>query len=532
MNKSNILSFFSIIKKLIKSDIAFLAIFSMVLIGFYNNYDFKNITVIWFSYSLFIVFLACFILLISLSFSHKILKIFLVILLFFSTINLYIRNKYGYILDEIMIANALDSLGHINDATDYNLIINLLFFSIIPSIIIIKIKFHKNNFKIKSFSILLALILIGILIIFSPKFITNYAVNSISPSSYISASYRYYQRFRDARLISKNRQSLTKFYNFSQQNITEKKQDDLKIILVIGESLRADHLEIFGYNRNTTPNLSTKKNLLRFRSQAFYPITTPSVTDLLSHRLNSQFMDIPPEKSIVDLMKNLGFKSYWYSMQSSKQFGTEMLNIMAMEADDYFFRDRIHNDLPDHKNLYDEDLLPYFSKIIKNNEKSFIILHSFGSHTHYFERYTDSYRKFIDECKTNLKICSQEQIFNSYDNSILYTDYFLNEVIRMVDQSNAIMFYISDHGSFLGENGVFANGNIDEVNGDAHIVPMFVYFSEKILKNNYLKQKFLNAKNNQDKLLNHDYLFDSVLDCSGIKSDLINSRKLSVCSRI
>ena len=149
MNKSNILSFFSIIKKLIKSDIAFLAIFSMVLIGFYNNYDFKNITVIWFSYSLFIVFLACFILLISLSFSHKILKIFLVILLFFSTINLYIRNKYGYILDEIMIANALDSLGHINDATDYNLIINLLFFSIIPSIIIIKIKFHKNNFKIK-----------------------------------------------------------------------------------------------------------------------------------------------------------------------------------------------------------------------------------------------------------------------------------------------------------------------------------------------------------------------------------------------
>jgi glucan phosphoethanolaminetransferase (alkaline phosphatase superfamily) len=159
-----------------------------------------------------------------LSLSHKKLKIFLVILLFFSTINLYIRNKYGYILDEIMMANALDSLGHINDATDYNLIINLLFFSIIPSIIIIKIKFHKNNFKIKSFSILLALILIGILIIFSPKFVTNYAVNSISPSSYISASYRYYQRFRDVRLISKNRQSLTKFYNFSQQNISEKNQ--------------------------------------------------------------------------------------------------------------------------------------------------------------------------------------------------------------------------------------------------------------------------------------------------------------------
>ena len=303
----------------------------------------------------------------------------------------------------------------------------------------------------------------------------------------------------------------------------------MKIVLVIGESLRADHLEIFGYNRHTTPNLLAKKNLLKFRSQAFYPVTTPAITDLLSHRLNSQFMDIPPEKSIVDLMKNLGFRSYWYSMQSSKQFGTEMLNIMAMEANEYFFRDRIRNDFPENKNLYDENLLPYFSKIIKNNEKSFIILHSFGSHTHYFERYP---KKFQDECKKNLKSCSKEQIFNSYDNSILYTDYFLNEVMKMVDQSNAIMFYISDHGSFLGENGVFANGNIDEVNGDAHIVPMFVYFSEKILISNYLKQKFLNAKNNQDKLLNHDYFFDSVLDCSGIKSDLINSRKLSVCSKI
>jgi hypothetical protein len=64
MNKNNILSLFSKIKKLIKFDIVFLAIFSMVLIGFYNNYDFKNITVLWFSYSLFLVFLACFILLI------------------------------------------------------------------------------------------------------------------------------------------------------------------------------------------------------------------------------------------------------------------------------------------------------------------------------------------------------------------------------------------------------------------------------------------------------------------------------------
>ena len=69
--------------------------------------------------------------------------------------------------------------------------------------------------------------------------------------------------------------------------------------------------------------------------------------------MNSEFQDVLNEKSLVDLMKNLGFKTHWYSMQSSKQFGTEMLNIMAMEADNYLFRDRIKIDFPNKENLYD-----------------------------------------------------------------------------------------------------------------------------------------------------------------------------------
>jgi hypothetical protein len=66
----------------------------------------------------------------------------------------------------------------------------------------------------------------------------------------------------------------------------------------------------------------------------------------------------------------------------------------------------------------------------------------------------------------------------------------------------------------------------------AHNVPMFIYFSQKLQKNSYFAQKIFKAKNNQQKQLTPDYFFDSLLDCSGIKSDLINSRKLSVCSQI
>jgi KDO II ethanolaminephosphotransferase len=253
---------------------------------------------------------------------------------------------------------------------------------------------------------------------------------------------------------------------------------------------------------------------------------------LLSHRLNSEFQDVLNEKSLVDLMKNLGFKTHWYSMQSSKQFGTEMLNIMAMEADNYLFRDRIKIDFPNKENLYDEDLLPYFSKAMQDKQRNFIFLHSFGSHTHHFERFPSEFKKYSDQCGKNPKICSAEQIKNAFDNTVLYTDYFLNEIIKTVDKSNAILFYISDHGSFLGEGGIYANGSSDKAEDIAHNVPMFIYFSEKLQKNKNYKSKLMKAKSNQDKVLNPNYFFDSILDCSMIKSDLISKRKFSVCSDI
>ena len=524
--------FLNLIQNFFQRDLYFCCISSFILVGLFNNYEFKNISFFYGFLAFLLIFLFTNSLLVLLSFSHKILKISLIILLFFSTINLYVQNKYGYILDEIMIANALDSLGHIDDAIDYNLFLYFGFLTIIPAILLINLKLQKTNLKIKFISVIIAIILSIILILFSPKQIFNFAINAVSPTSYISSSYRYYQRFSSARVIAKNRQSLTNFYNFNYVDKIKDDQNELKIVVVIGESLRSDHLQLFGYNRITTPNLAKQKNLLKFRSQAFYTVTTPAITDLLSSRLNSEFMDIPKEKSLVDLMKNLDFKTYWFSMQSSKQFGTEMLNIMAMEADEYFFRDRMRIDLPNKNNIYDADLLPYLQTVMNKNQRSFILLHSFGSHTHYFERYPPEFKKFSDECGKNLKSCSVEQVNNSYDNTVLYTDYFINEIIKIIDQSNAILFYISDHGSFLGENGIYANGNLDGSKSSAHNVPMFIYFSQKLQKNVYYQQKMFKAKQNQQKQITHDYFFDSLLDCSEIKSDLINSRKLSVCSQI
>jgi glucan phosphoethanolaminetransferase (alkaline phosphatase superfamily) len=111
-----------------------------------------------------------------------------------------------------------------------------------------------------------------------------------------------------------------------------------------------------------------------------------------------------------------------------------------------------------------------------------------------------------------------------YDNSILYTDYVLSEIIARLKNKNAILFYTSDHGESLGENGAYGHGgdNIPE----QMTVPFFIWTSDAFNKNNpQMWQKILA---NDKKEINYKYLFHSVLDCSGIKSDIIDSN-LSLC---
>ena len=129
-----------------KRDTFFCGFFALIFLVFFNDYDFKNISLLNIFLSFFLIFLLCFASLLIFSISHKILKIFIIILLFFSTINIYIKNKYGYILDEMMIANALDSIGHIDDTIDYNLFLYFLFLTIIPSILLFSIKLRKVDF--------------------------------------------------------------------------------------------------------------------------------------------------------------------------------------------------------------------------------------------------------------------------------------------------------------------------------------------------------------------------------------------------
>jgi len=478
------------------------------------------------------------------SFYRPVFCVYALILLLCSTISLYVQSKFGIIFDDIMLVNALDSLGHIADVWDFSLLVYLLIFWIFPAAILIIKKTKKSSIKKRIVTALLCFVLAVGSVLSGDKIKREFTFENFSPINYLGSFERYLTRFHKNRQIAKNRISLTKHYNFSAEQLPK----NLKIILVLGESLRADHLQINGYKRKTTPELVKIKGLINFQVQGRFNTTSPALTALLSHRNFEDFVDIPEEKSLIDIFRRIGFHTSWFSAQSSKEFGNGMLNVMAMEADEYFFRDRLKT-VANNEKIYDEALLPFLREELRQERRSLVVLHGFGSHIRYTDRYPSKFAKFLPECEKSPSSCEVQSLINAYDNSILYTDFFLKEVINSIKNEEAVMFYISDHGNFLGEEGQFANGNRSKAPQNVHIVPMLIFPSKELLGLAGYKQKFQQAQINSKGVLsgllerkkpNQDYkkpieqraFFDSVLDCVGIKSDLFKKRNLSLCKKL
>ena len=114
----------------------------------------------------------------------------------------------------------------------------------------------------------------------------------------------------------------------------------------------------------------------------------------------------------------------------------------------------------------DEGMLIGLQDFIDTNPEKdmLVVLHTMGSHgPAYYKRYPDSFEVFLPACQTNqLNECNDEEINNAYDNTIVYTDYVLSKLIALLENNTKVdesaMFYVSDHGESLGENGIYLHG--------------------------------------------------------------------------
>jgi glucan phosphoethanolaminetransferase (alkaline phosphatase superfamily) len=334
------------------------------------------------------------------------------------------------------------------------------------------------------------------------------------PFSYLISLSEYISRSVDSQSV----------FDISSLDYQDGAAKDLVVVLVIGESARFDRFQINGYLKDNNPNLATIKNLRSFKSISCDSTTYTSVPCMLqrSDRLHKK------ENTLLSIFSKLGFETSWLASQSMLSYLTSLDSKIIYDEVDFAL-------LPGGSLLYpmntlDQDLLPYLKKILFDKEgKKMIVLHTSGSHWDYEARYTDEFARYKPTCsglayKRDPSYCTRQEISNMYDNTILYTDHIISKIIESLKDKNAILFYTSDHGESLGENGVYGHGGQDIP--EQMTVPFFVWTSDVF--GNYSLEAQRKILTNEAKEINYRYLFHSILDCAGIKSQIIDPA-LSLC---
>lgn len=237
-------------------------------------------------------------------------------------------------------------------------------------------------------------------------------------------------------------------------------------VMVVGETARAMNWELYGYGRPTNPELKNAQGVTAFPYVFTESNTThKSVPMLLSPITAADFDSVYYRKSIITAFKEAGFRTAFFSNQ---RYNNSFIDFFGKEADSYDFikEDSVNAG----RIVYDDELLKLVNgELSKGGEKVFIVLHTYGSHFNYRERYPDDMSFFKPDTQTEAKKENRENLINAYDNTIRYTDRFLASLIRLLEkqQAEAALIYTSDHGEDIFD---------DRRNLFLHASPMPTYY--------------------------------------------------------
>ena len=214
-------------------------------------------------------------------------------------------------------------------------------------------------------------------------------------------------------------------------------------VLVIGEASRAANWQLYGYGRPTNPLLAKRDDIVLFRQITTQSNTThKSVPMILSSIHTSQHRELYRRSGIMALFNEAGFTTYFISTQQPQG---AMIDKLADDADF-----TIYLASPQH----DGQLVEAMQKALREDcsQKILFVLHSYGSHYSYRQRYPREFAVFLPDDEVAISSKNSDKIRNAYDNSILYTDYVLNEIISTLESRPEIcsaMLYCADHGEDL-----------------------------------------------------------------------------------
>lgn len=376
----------------------------------------------------------------------------------------YYMDRLGVIIDTVMIDNIMQTnRSEFSALITSTLMLRTLVFGVIPTWLILKycpepLSF-KQELKSRFRSIVFFLIAIVVLVIPFTADYTSFIREHRIVRFYSNPTYSVYSAIKYA-----TQQSSISVHNLPLVKIAEdavflhpyvaKKE---LIIMVVGETARADRFSLNGYKRNTNPELSNQDVISFSNVTSCGTSTSVSVLCMFSSLSREKYdkEKALSQENALDVLRKNGIEVLWRDNNSdSKGVATRI------KYED--FKSPTLN--PNCKGeCRDVGMLSGLDQYIeKNKDKDMmIVLHQMGNHgPEYYRRYPKEFERFKPACQTGeLRDCTKEEVDNAYDNAILYTDYFLSEVINFLkkydDQYEVAMLYVADHGESLGEHGIY-----------------------------------------------------------------------------
>lgn len=458
--------------------------------------------------------------LILLAFSSKpLLRVIVFILLPTTAAAAYFMNEYGIVIDANMVRNVFETdTRETGDLVTWKLIGYVVLLGIIPAVLFCLVPWTQRPWREEAVAklkyaalasaVFTAAVLPALGNILSLGREHRELKMTLTPLNYISAVTAYWRQ--EARKQVK----IAAAYGEDAHKAPAAGPRKSLFVLVVGETARADHFSLNGYQRRTNPELAKVPDLINFpQAYSCGTDTAQSVPCIFSGFGRGAFTNVKAEQreNLLDILKRAGIDVLWRENQAGckgvcARIETETLTGLKVPT---FF--------PSTEN-YDDILVDGLKeRIAAMTRDGVIVLHMMGSHgPAYWKRYPPKFEIFAPACKdAQFSHCELSTIVNAYDNSLVYSDHVLARLIDVLAQAasqgvDAGMLYVSDHGESLGEHGLYLHGMPYALAPEAQIhVPMVVWLSPSLREARGIDQACM--VNHAGARVSHDNVFHSML---------------------
>ncbi|EAS64865.1 phosphoethanolamine--lipid A transferase [Photobacterium angustum] len=465
-------------------------------------------------------------------------KPFFILLLITSGMVSYASYNYGILFDTGMITNIVET--DTSEASSYlsaYSVIWTLIMGVVPALLVFKVKLKPIGGKWLRFTltkVLSMLASLAIIAVIAGLYYQDYASvgrnNSylkkiIIPTQYVYSLSSYIKEkylttpepYREIGTDAKQ----------SQLALEQAKKKPTLLVFVLGETARTQNYQTNGYGRETNP-YTNMLDVISFKDVSSCgtatAVSVPCMFSQLPHR-DFDRSKADNQDNAIDIMQRAGIDFLWKENDGGDKGVAHKINKIEIDR-------KQENEFCNGETCYDIALLDKLDDQIADMKGNRVVaLHLIGSHgPTYFQRYPKDKAFFQPDCsRADIENCSVDQIVNSYDNTIRYTDFVLAQTIAKLKtleyKYNTAMIYVSDHGESLGENGLFLHGMPYGLAPDFQKrVPMMLWMSPGFKQAKHINTDCLAQEAQQTATHSHDNIFHSLLGIMDVQTNAYDGK--------